>query len=287
MKEQIKNVLISDLHPFPENPFKMRDDTGLQESIRDYGVISPLVVRPLDSGGYEIISGHRRRTACEAEGIKNVPAFVREMDDNTAVIALVDSNIHRDHILPSEKAFAYKMKLDAIKRQGERTDLNVGTTSRQVVGKLESADIVGQEASESGRQVQRYIRLTELNPQLLQMVDDGRVAFSPAIELSYLEPEAQTTVLEAMSLEDRSPSLSQAQRMRNLQTECKLDRNAVFKIMAEEKPNQKEQIKLKTDDLSKYFPKGYTPLQMESVIMKLLSEWQQKRQRAAQNRYAR
>ena len=287
MREQVKNIAITELHPFPDNPFSVREDTDLQDSIRDYGVISPLVVRPLESGGYEIISGHRRKSACELVGIDKVPAFVRNLDDNTAVIALVDSNLHREHILPSEKAFAYKMKLNAIKRQGERTDLSGVPTSRQPVGKSESADIVGHESSESGRQVQRYIRLTELNPQILKMVDDDKIAFTPAIELSYLTEQEQADLLETMECEDRTPSHSQALQMRRLSADGQLDMDRIFKIMTEEKPNQAEQIKIKTDSIKAFFPKNYSIKQMQDTIIKLLTEWQLKRERAARNRDAR
>jgi len=287
MREQVKNIPIVDLHPFPNNPFSVREDIDLQDSIRDYGVISPLVVRPLESGGYELISGHRRKSACELVGIDKVPAFVRNLDDNTAVIALVDSNLHREHVLPSEKAFAYKMKLDAIKKQGERTDLSGVPSSRQPVGKLESADIVGHEASESGRQVQRYIRLTELNPQILKMVDENQIAFTPAIELSYLSGQEQADLLETMVCEDRTPSLSQSQQMRRLSADGQLNMDTIFKIMTEEKPNQAEQIKIKTDSIKAFFPKNYSLRQMEQVIMKLLAEWQLKRERAAKSRDAR
>ncbi len=281
MKERVLDIPIVDLHPFPGNPFSVRKDAELQESVRDYGVISPLVVRPLETGGYEIISGHRRKAACEAAGIDKVPAFVRELDDTAAVIALVDSNLHREHVLPSEKAFAYKLKLDAIKRQGQRNDL----TSRQVVGKLESADIVGLSANESGRQVQRYIRLTELNPQMLQMVDAGLIAVSPAVELSYLTEREQADLLTTMASEDRTPSHAQAIRMRKLSADGKLDLDAIFSIITEEKPNQKEQIKLKADNIRNYFPKGYTMRQMEDTILKLLADWQRKREQ--KNRDAR
>ena len=280
MRDQVKHIPIVDLHPFPGNPFAIREDAELRDSIRDYGVISPIVVRPLDSGGYEIISGHRRKAACEAAGMETVPVFVRELDDTAAVIALVDSNLHREHILPSEKARAYKMKLDAIKRQGGRNDLDTPTTCGQPVHK--SRDEVA--ASESGRQVQRYIRLTELNPQILQMVDDGKIAFSPAVELSYLTKTEQANLFEAMESEIRTPSLSQAQRMRRLSAGGQLDTDAIFSIMTEEKPNQKEQIKLKTDTLRRFFPKGYSPQQMEQTIMKLLTDWQRRRE---QNRAAR
>jgi len=272
MKETIRAIPLSELHPFPGNPYKVIDDEELQamaDSIRDYGVISPLVVRPRDEGGYEIISGHRRKKACEKAGIDTVPAFVRDMDRDTAVIALVDSNFHREHILPSEKAFAYKMKLEAIKHQG--------IACGQLVHK--SRDLVA-ENNESGRQVQRYIRLTELIPPILQMVDDRRIAFSPAVELSYLAEKEQYNLLETIESEDCTPSLSQAQRMKKLSQDGKLDTDAIFAIMTEEKPNQKEQIKLPKDRIKKFFPKDYTAKQMEEVIMKLLTDWQRKRERS-------
>mgnify|MGYP000866757508 FL=1 len=272
MKETIRAIPLNELHPFPGNPYKVLDDEELQamaDSIRDYGVISPLVVRPRDEGGYEIISGHRRKKACEKAGIDTVPAFVRDMDRDTAVIALVDSNLHREHILPSEKAFAYKMKLEAIKHQG--------IACGQLVHK--SRDLVA-ENNESGRQVQRYIRLTELIPPILQMVDDGRIAFSPAVELSYLAEKEQYNLLETIESEDCTPSLSQAQRMKKLSQDGKLDTDAIFAIMTEEKPNQKEQIKLPKDRIKKFFPKDYTAKQMEEVIMKLLADWQRKRERS-------
>ena len=272
MKETIRAIPLSELHPFPENPYKVLDDEELQamaDSIRDYGVISPLVVRLRDEGGYEIIAGHRRKKACEKAGIDTVPAFVRDMDRDTAVIALVDSNLHREHILPSEKAFAYKMKLEAIKHQGKACG--------QLVHK--SRDLVA-ENNESGRQVQRYIRLTELIPPILQMVDDGRIAFSPAVELSYLAENEQHNLLETMESEDCTPSLSQAQRMKKLSQDGKLDMDTIFAIMTEEKPNQKEQIKLPKERIKKFFPKDYTAKQMEEVIMKLLADWQRKRERS-------
>jgi len=281
MKETIKNIAVSDLHPFPDNPFSIREDMEFQQSIEEYGIISPLVVRPLESGGYEIISGHRRTAACEAAGIDKVPAFVREMDDTAAVIALVDSNMYREYVLPSEKANAYKMKLEAIKRQGERTDLSGNATCGQTVHK--SRDEVAQ--SESGRQVQRYIRLTELIPQILQMVDEGKIAFSPAVELSYLQENEQADLLETMESEDRTPSHAQAIRMKQLSANGQLDMDKIFEIMTEEKPNQKEQVKLKVDNIRQFFPKGYDTRRMEEIIMKLLSEWQRKR--AERNRDAR
>ncbi|MDR2525914.1 MAG: ParB/RepB/Spo0J family partition protein [Oscillospiraceae bacterium] len=235
MKEQIKNIAIRDLHPFPDNPFSVREDTELQDSIRDYGVISPLVVRPIDSGGYEIISGHRRKAACEAAGITTVPAFVRELDDTAAVIALVDSNLHREHVLPSEKAHAYKLKLGAIKKQGRRADLSPDSTCGQAVHK--SRDEIAE--SESGRQVQRYIRLCELIPPILAMVDEGKIALSPAVELSYLTPQQQTDLLATMESEDRTPSHAQAIRMHRLSADGQLDMDEIFKLMTEEKPTRK------------------------------------------------
>jgi ParB family chromosome partitioning protein len=283
MKEQIKDIPISDLHPFPDNPFGVREDMELQQSIEDYGVISPLVVRPLDSGGYEIISGHRRKAACEAAGIDSVPAFVRQLDDTAAVIALVDSNLHREHVLPSEKAHAYKLKLDAIKKQGQRADLSPDSTCGQTVHK--SRDEIAE--SESGRQVQRYIRLTELIPPILSMVDEGKIALSPAVELSYLNPQQQADLLTTMESEDRTPSHAQAIRMHRLSVDGLLNMDKIFEIMTEEKPNQKEQIKMKTESIRQFFPKGYSPRQMQDVIIRLLQDYQQKRERAARNRDAR
>ena len=270
MKETIRAIPLSELHPFSGNPYKVIDDEELQamaDSIQDYGVISPLVVRPRDEGGYEIISGHRRKKACEKAELDTVPAFVRDMDRDAAIIALVDSNLHREHILPSEKAFAYKMKLEAIKHQG--------IACGQLVHK--SRDLVA-ENNESGRQVQRYIHLTQLIPPILQMVDDRRIAFSPAVELSYLAEKEQYNLLETMESEDCTPSLSQAQRMKKLSQDGKLDMDMRFAIMTEEKPNQKEQIKLPKDRIKKFFPKDYTAKQMEEIIMKLLADWQRKRE---------
>lgn len=279
MREVVKTVPLEKLYAFPNHPFKVLDNEEQQEltdSIKQYGVISPIIVRPREESGYEIISGHRRARACAKAGFTSIPAFICDMDRETAIITLVDSNLHREHILPSEKAYAYKLKLDAIKSQGKRNDL----TSRQLVGKLESADFVGLEASESGRQVQRYIRLTELIPPILEMVDNGQIAFSPAVELSYLTKEEQADLLETMQSEVATPSLSQAQRMKKLSAQGKLDMDTIFGIMTEEKANQKEQVKLKKDNIKGFFPKGYTTQQMEHVIMKLLGDWQRKRERS-------
>ena len=266
MNTDIVIVPLAELHPFPGNPFQIREDKELQESIHNYGIISPLVVRPRADGGYEIISGHRRKAACEAAGHDTVPVIVRELDEAAAIIALVDSNLHREHILPSEKAYAYRMKLDAIKHQG--------VTCGQVVHK--SRDTVSD--TESGRQVQRYIRLTELIPQIVQMVDDGRIALSPAVELSYLSQQEQTNLLETMESEDRTPSLSQSQRLRRLSADGQLTMDAIFAIMTEDKPNQREKITLKAESIRGYFPKGYTAPQMQEVIIKLLVDWQRKRE---------
>ncbi|QGG55839.1 ParB/RepB/Spo0J family partition protein [Paenibacillus sp. B01] len=266
------------------NPYHVADNDELQaiaESIRKHGVISPLVVRPRDGGGYEIISGHRRKAGCEKAGIAAVPAFIREMDRNAAIIALVDSNLHREHVLPSEKAWAYKMKLDAIKRQGQRNDLADSGTPDQLGQK--SWERVAVDVGTSATQVQRYIRLTELIPPLLEMVDSGKVAFSPAVELSYLSEKEQEALLETMGSEERTPSLSQAQRMKKLSANGLLYMDAIFKIMIEEKPSQREQIKLQKESIKDYFPKGYTAQQMEQTILKLLEEWKKRRERGREN----
>ena len=282
MKENIIYIPIDELYPFADNPYKLRDDTELQESVREYGVFSPLIVRPREQGGYEIISGHRRKAACEEAGIKTVPAFVCELDYESAVIALVDSNLHREHILPSEKANAYKLKLDAIKQRGDRNDLNAIKRGQVVQS---SRDAVSD--TESGRQVQRYIRLTKLIPEILQMVDEGKIAFSPAIELSYLPKETQVDLLETKQSEDRTPSYSQSWRMRQLSDRGQLDIDGIFDILTEEKANQIEKLKIKTESIRGFFPKGYTINQMEKKIFELLGDWQQKRERAAMFRDSR
>jgi len=283
-KPSVETLRLDCLQPFPGNPYRVEYDElqEMTESIRKCGIINPLVVRAVDTG-YQIISGHRRVAAAHRAGLEEAPALVCGMDDDAAIIALVDSNMHREDIPPSVKAHAYKMKLDAIKRQGERTDLKQGKTRGQVGHK--SRDDVAE--SESGRQVQRYVRLTELIPEILQMVDEGKIAMSPAVELSYLERAAQADLFEAMELEERTPSLAQAQRMRQLLETCRLDRDAIFTIMAEQKPNQTEQLKLKTDSIKGFFPRNYTIRQMEEVIMRLLADWQRQRERAARNRDAR
>ena len=273
MTETIKNINIDLLIPFENHPFKKRDgieNEELTESIKENGLLQPIIVRSFSAGTYEIISGHRRVEACKELGIQIVPAIVREMSKDEAVIAMVDSNLQREHLLPSEKAFAYKMKLEAIKHQGK-------ATSRQVVGKLESADKISE--SESGRQVQRYIRLTHLIPELLKLVDEERIAFTPAVELSYLPDNEQKILAEEIEYTDATPSLSQAQRLRKFSEQGRLSIDTIFAVLSEEKPNQKEQVKFKTEDIRKYFPKSYTSLDMQKTIITLLEKWQRQRER--------
>ena len=265
VKEFISQLPPDKLSPFAKHPYRVREDAAMDElveSIRVHGVLSPLLARPKGEG-YELVSGHRRRLAAQKLGLPTVPVLVREMTDDEAVILMVDSNLQRENLLPSEKAFAYKMKLEAMKHQGK-------ATSRQVVGKLESADEVGQVNGESGRTIQRYIRLTNLVPPLLQMVDDGRIAFSPAVELSYLTRDEQAELWDLIGQEDATPSLSQALRMKQLSREAKLTPEVLYAILTEEKPNQKEQIRIKTESLRKYFPRNYSAQQMEREIIKLL-----------------
>ena len=273
MQETIKNINIDLLVPFENHPFKKRDgieNEELTESVKENGLLEPIIVRSFSAGTYEIISGHRRVEACKELGIQIVPAIVREMSKDEAVIAMVDSNLQREHLLPSEKAFAYKMKLEATKHQGK-------ATSRQVVGKLESADKISE--SESGRQVQRYIRLTHLIPELLKLVDEERIAFTPAVELSYLPDNEQKILFEEIEYADATPSLSQAQRLRKFSEQGRLSIDTIFAVLSEEKPNQKEQVKFKTEDIRKYFPKSYTSLDMQKTIITLLEKWQRQRER--------
>ena len=246
------------------------------ESVAQFGVLAPLIARPREEGGYEIISGHRRQHAAQLAGLTTLPVIVRNMSDEEAVIKMVDSNLQREHILPSERAFAYKMKLEAIKKQGARSDL----TSRQVVGKLEAADLVGKSSDESGRQVQRFIRLTNLIPELLDLVDQKRISFNPAVELSYLTATEQRDFLEAMQDTQNAPSISQAQRIKKLSQEGKCSYDAIFDIMGEEKKAELDRVTIKNEVLRKYFPKSYTPKQMQDTIIKLLEQWQKKRQRS-------
>ena len=265
VKEFISQLPPDKLTPFKKHPYQVREDAAMDElveSVRTYGILSPLLARPKGEG-YELVSGHRRRLAAQKLGLPTVPVLVREMTDDEAVILMVDSNLQRENLLPSEKAFAYKMKLEAMKHQGK-------ATSRQVVGKLESADEVGQMNGESGRTIQRYIRLTNLVPPLLQMVDDGRIAFSPAVEVSYLTRDEQAELWDLIGQEDATPSLSQSLRMKQLSREAKLTPEALYAILTEEKPNQKEQIRIKTESLRKYFPRNYSAQQMEREIIKLL-----------------
>ena len=260
---------VNQLRPFEGNPYQVKDDAEmgqLSENIQIQGILTPLTVRPLDDGHYEVISGHRRLYACQRAGIETVPAFAVPMSREEAAIALVDSNLHREYILPSEKAFAYKMKLEAMNRQGRRTDL----TSTTVVPKFRSNEVIGKESGESRETVRRYIRLTNLVPPLLQMVDDGRIAFSPAVELSYLTRDEQAELWDLIGQEDATPSLSQALRMKQLSREAKLTPEVLYAILTEEKPNQKEQIRIKTESLRKYFPRNYSAQQMEREIIKLL-----------------
>ena len=275
-------LALADLRPFSRHPYKVRDDEAMREmleSVRQYGVLSPAIARPMPDGGYELVSGHRRKRACELAGLETIPVIVRELDDDAAAILVVDSNLQREDLLPSERAFAYKLKLEAIRHQGERTDL----TSRQVVGKLEAADIIGEDVGESGRQVQRYIRLTELIPPLLDMVDERRIAFNPAYELSFLTKDEQTMLLDAMDSEQATPSLSQAQRLKQFSLRGELDAVVMRAIMSEEK-KEVERVTLKGDTLRKYFPASYTPKRMEETIIRLLEQWQkqQKRRREAE-----
>ena len=265
VKEFISQLPPDKLTPFAKHPYQVREDAAMDElveSIRVHGILSPLLARPKGEG-YELVSGHRRRLAAQKLSLSTVPVLVREMTDDEAVILMVDSNLQRENLLPSEKAFAYRMKLEAMKHQGK-------ATSRQVVGKLESADEVGQVNGESGRTIQRYIRLTNLVPPLLQMVDDGRIAFSPAVELSYLTRDEQAELWNLIGQEDATPSLSQALRMKQLSREAKLTPEVLYAILTEEKPNQKEQIRIKTESLRKYFPRNYSAQQMEREIIKLL-----------------
>ena len=277
-RERVQEIPLDQLKPFKNHPFKVRDDQRMLDtvdSIREYGVLVPAIARPDPEGGYELISGHRRKRGCEMAGLQTMPVIIRDLDDDAAVLVMVDSNIQREELLPSERAFAYKMKLEALKHQGARSDL----TSRQVVGKLEMADVVGQNAGESGRQVQRYIRLTELISELLDMVDERKLAFNPAVEVSYLKRDEQRMLLEAMDAEQTTPSLSQAQRLKKFSQEGRLTEEVMSAIMSEEKKSDMDKVTLRSDTLRRYFPKSYTPKQMEQTIIKLLDVWQKQRQK--------
>ena len=275
--EQIQQIPIADLHPFKDHPFKVLDDEAMQravESVAQFGVLAPLVVRPREEGGYEIISGHRRQHAAELAGLKTLPVIVRNMDDDQAVIQMVDSNLQRESILPSERAFAYKMKLDAMNHQGIRGDSTCGQIGHK------SRDIIAAEAGDSARNVQRFIRLTNLIPELLELVDQKKISFNPAVELSYLTTSEQRDFFEAMQDTQNAPSLSQAQRIKKLSQAGKCSYDAIYDIMGEEKKAEMDRVTIKNDVLRKYFPKSYTPRQMEETILKLLEQWQKKRQRS-------
>ena len=300
-REKVLEIPLSELHPFKDHPFKVKDDEAMKgwslkgcssdkdhpfkvkddeammetaDSIRQYGVLVPAIARPDPNGGYELVAGHRRHRASELAGKETMPVIVRDLDDDQATIIMVDSNLQRESLLPSERAFAYKMKLEAVKHQGARTDL----TSRQLVGKLEMADVVGEKAGDSGRQVQRYIRLTELIPELLDMVDEKKIAFNPAYELSFLKKEEQVDLLDAMDSEQATPSLSQAQRLKKYSQEGHLTLDMMRVIMGEEKKSDLDKITFTSDTLRKYFPRSYTPQRMQETIIKLLEQWQRKRQ---------
>lgn len=278
-QEQIQRLALSKLHPFKDHPFRVLDDDRMMEtveSVKEYGVLVPIIARPMADGGYEIVSGHRRKRACELAGLNEIPAIVRDLDDDEAVIIMVDSNLQRENILPSERAKAYQMKLEAIKHQGERRDL----TSRQLVGKLEAADLIGQDTGESGRQIQRILRLNNLEPPLIDKVDAGKLAFTPAVELSYLKPEEQQWLDTALENTQQTPSLSQAQRMKRESKQGTLSEQGIMEIMTENKQTvpAKGSVVLPQEKLTKYFPRSYTTEQMEKVIFKLLDYWVRKRQ---------
>ena len=278
-REQVQQIPIGELFPFKNHPFKVLDDESMQrtvESVEQYGVLSPLIARPRPEGGYEIISGHRRQHAAQLAGLDTLPVIVRQMDDDAAVLLMVDSNLQRETILPSERAFAYKMKLEAIKNQGARSDL----TSGQIVQKSKlSIERVAEDAGEGYKTVQRFIRLTNLIPELLDMVDEKKIAFNPAVELSYLDESQQRDFLEAMNDTQNAPSLSQAQRLKKLAQEGHFSYDVAFAVMGEEKKDELDKVVIKNDTLRKYFPRSYTPKQMEDTIIKLLDQWQRKQQR--------
>ena len=276
--EKVQNISLSELYPFKNHPFKVIDDESMLrtvESVAQYGVLAPAIVRPREEGGYELISGHRRHHASELAGRETMPVIVRNLDDDAATILMVDSNLQRETILPSERAFAYKMKLEAIKHQGARSDL----TSCQFGTKLRTDEMLAKDSGDSARQVQRYIRLTELIPELLSMVDEKKISFNPAVELSYLTKEEQQDFLEAMDMEQNTPSLSQAQRLKKLSQEGNCTLEAMAEIMAEVKKDELDKVTIKNDVLKKYFPKSYTPKQMQDIIIKLLEGWHKKRTR--------
>ena len=276
-REKVQNIPLGELHPFRNHPFKVKDDAAMQDtvdSVREHGVLVPAIARPDPSGGYELIAGHRRHHASELAGKETMPVIVRDLDDDAATIIMVDSNLQREELLPSERAFAYKMKLEALKHQGARTDL----TSSQVGTRLRADELIAQQSGESRNQIQRFIRLTELIPNLLDMVDERKIAFNPAVELSYLKKEEQTLLLEAMDSEQATPSLSQAQRLKKFSLQKMLSLDVMRAVMSEEKKTDLDRVTLKNETLRRYFPKSYTPKQMEDTIIKLLEGWYKKRQ---------
>ena len=279
-REQVQQIPIDALHPFTNHPFKVLDDEAMTrtvESIAQYGVLAPLIARPRPDGdGYEIISGHRRQYAAKLAGLDTLPVIVRQMSDDAAVILMVDSNLQREHILPSERALAYKMKLDAMRRTSGRPSKE---NPRQLVGNFETADVVGKESGESGRQVQRFIRLTNLIPELLDMVDEKKISFNPAVELSYLDESQQRDFLEAMQDTQNAPSLSQAQQLKKMAQQGEFSYEKAFDVMGQEKKSEKDTVTIKNETLRKYFPRSYTPKQMEEKIIQLLDAWQRKQQR--------
>ena len=280
-REQVQQIPIGELFPFKNHPFKVLDDESMQrtvESVEQYGVLSPLIARPPPAGGYEIISGHRRQHAAQLAGLDALPVIVRQMDDDAAVLLMVDSNLQRENILPSERAFAYKMKLEALKNQGARSDLTCGQFGHKLIG-AKARDIVADESGDNARNVQRFIRLTSLIPELLDMVDEKKIAFNPAVELSYLDESQQRDFLEAMNDTQNAPSLSQAQRLKKLAQEGHFSYDVAFAVMGEEKKDELDKVVIKNDTLRKYFPRSYTPKQMEDTIIKLLDQWQRKQQR--------
>ena len=279
MTEYVTNIPVEKLKPFPNHPFQVRDDDSMREtveSIKTYGILQPVIVRPTKDGDYEILSGHRRKHACELAERKTIPAIVRELDDDAAIIFMVDSNLQRENILPSERAAAYKMKMEALKRQGLRTDL----TSPQLAAKFRSDDAVAKEADVSGDTVRRYIRLTELQPELQHMVDEKKIAFTPAVEISYLKPDEQRMLLDTISSEQATPSLSQAQRLKKLSQPGELTDYSMLSIMSEQKKPERNDLTIPADVLEKFFPRSFTPMKMQEVIIKLLESWQRKRQQS-------
>ena len=280
-REKIIEIPLTELHPFKDHPFKVIDNEAMfdtAESVKQYGVLVPAIARPRDEGGYELVAGHRRKRACELAELETMPVIVRNLDDDAAIIIMVDSNLQRENILPSERAFAFKLKLEAIKRQGARSDLTCTQVGHKLDGK-KSVEIVAEQAGSSRNQVQRFIRLTHLIPEILSMVDEKKIAFNPAVELSFLKDEEQADLLEAMDMEQATPSLSQAQRLKKFSNEGKLSLEVMSAIMSEEKKGDLDKVTLTGDKLKKYFPKSYTPRQMEETIIKLLEGWHKKRTR--------